>query len=50
MLLRVTDHFGGFFSFLFIFLAVCNLVVAEAGCTWYLLDINIFPLSKKSLK
>jgi hypothetical protein len=22
-------------------------VVAEAGCDWYLLDINIFPLSKK---
>jgi hypothetical protein len=24
-------------------------VVAETGCNWYHLDINIFPLSKKSL-
>jgi hypothetical protein len=24
-------------------------VVAEAGCNWYLLDINIYSLSKKNL-
>jgi hypothetical protein len=23
-------------------------VVAEAGCNWYLLDINIYSLTKKS--
>jgi hypothetical protein len=29
-------------------LSLGQCVVAEAGCNWYLLDINIFPLSKKS--
>jgi hypothetical protein len=24
-----------------------HCVVAEAGCNWYLFDINIFPLSEK---
>jgi hypothetical protein len=24
-------------------------VVVEAGCNWYLNDINVFPLSKKNV-
>jgi hypothetical protein len=48
-----------FYLFFTLFLAVCILNVltssgcyvgAEAGCNCYLLDINIFPLSKKKLK
>ena len=47
------------FSFFFLALVVCilyvstsfwHLVVAEAKCNWYLLDINIFFLSKKKVK
>jgi hypothetical protein len=57
LLLRGVVHRDGslfLFSLLFIlFFAVCipdvfgYLVGAEAGCNWYLRDINIFPLSKK---
>ena len=54
LLLLVTVHRRGvFFSCSFPFLlAVCildafgHLVGREAGCNWYLRDINIFPLSK----
>jgi hypothetical protein len=57
--LRVVHHrdevFVFIFSLFYFFLAVCirdvfrYLVGAEAGCNWYLHDINIFSLSKKAL-
>jgi len=59
LLLRVIDHRGRVifsFSFLFsLFFFVFGRVIldifkhhvgAEAGCNWYLLDINIFPFKK----
>jgi hypothetical protein len=47
-----------FLSFFLFFLVVCILNVstssgryvgAETGCNWYLLDINILPLSEKTI-
>jgi hypothetical protein len=50
------DHGTGiFFCNSSFFLVVCNriairhYVVTEFGCNWYLHDINIFLVSKKSL-
>jgi hypothetical protein len=46
-----------FVFFFFLFRGLCasvmslgHCVVAEAGCNWYLLDINICSFSKKNLK
>jgi len=60
LLLRVIDHrckdIFSVFSHFLLFLVVCILDVfkhpvgAEAGCNWYLLDINIFPFSKKIIQ
>jgi hypothetical protein len=42
------SHFFLFFSFtMCIHNVFKHLVGAEAGCNWYLFNINIFPLSKK---
>jgi hypothetical protein len=55
LLLRGIYHYSGAFLFsvilLLFWLRACVLplgVVAEAGCNYYLLDINIYSLSKKS--
>jgi hypothetical protein len=56
LLLLGMEHRSGTFCFLVLFfivwlgasvLSLGYYVVAEARCNWYLLDINIFPLSKK---
>ena len=54
LLLRVFHYSDGdfvlIFSLFYFFLAVCildvfrYLVGVEAGCNWYLCDINVFPL------
>ena len=55
--LQGIDHISGIYIFsLFLFLAVyihnvlTHCIVAEAGCNWYLHDINIFPLTKKTVE
>ena len=45
-----TFIFFSYFSLVWLCASVLPLwycVVAEAGCIWYLFDINKFPLSKK---
>jgi hypothetical protein len=57
LLLRVSDFFTGDFLFpFFLFLTVCIFnvrtcsryyIVAETGCNWYHLGINIYSLYRK---
>lgn len=56
LLFQVMDLCSGTF-FLYFLLLLCasfmplgHDVVAEAGCNWYLRDINIYSLSKKKGK
>jgi hypothetical protein len=58
LLLQGMNHYSGTFLFLFYnsFFWLCasvlllgHCVVAEAECNWYLLNINIYSLSKKKV-